>query len=52
MPTEGGGMRTHIYASDTAFRPEHNDIYFYFNARDDWHWSKGKEHIGLMIGRL
>ncbi|MFH2131159.1 MAG: glycosyl hydrolase family 43 [bacterium] len=46
-----GWMRTHIYASDTVFRPESNEVYFYFNARNAPHWTKGKEHIGLMIGR-
>lgn len=49
-PTEGW-MRTHVYASDTVFRPEQRDVYFYFNARNDWHWAKGSENIGMMIGR-
>jgi hypothetical protein len=27
------------------------EIYLYFNARDDWPLSRGRECIGLAIGR-
>ena len=48
-PSEGW-MRSHIYACDLALSGK--EARLYFNARDDWHWSKGKEHIGVMTGRV
>ena len=47
-----GWMRSHIYACDLARREKSRELYLYFNARDDWHWSRGREHIGLLIGRF
>jgi hypothetical protein len=43
-------MKSHVYAFDT--KPVDKERWFlYFNARSDWHWSKGREHIGLLIGK-
>jgi len=42
-------MRSHVYACD--FVISGNEARLYFNARNDWHWSKGKEKIGVLIGR-
>jgi hypothetical protein len=50
-PSEGW-MRSHIYACAPVLRPGGKEIYLYFNARDDWHWTKGKERIGLVVGRI
>jgi len=47
-PSEGW-MRSHVYACD--FVISGNEARLYFNARNDWHWSKGKEKIGVLIGR-
>lgn len=47
-----GWMRSHIYALDLRFRASERRFYLYFNARDDWHWTKGKERVGLMLGEL
>lgn len=44
-----GWMRSHVYACDLAFSGD--EARLYFNARDDWHWSKGKEHIGMLAGK-
>ncbi|MBW0435779.1 glycosyl hydrolase family 43 [Leptospira yasudae] len=45
-----GWMRSHIYALDVKFLPAEKKWFLYFNARDDWHWTRGKERIGLLIG--
>ncbi len=45
-----GWMRSHVYALDVRRRPEHSRFYLYFNARDDWPWAQGREHIGLLLG--
>ena len=46
-PTSGW-MRSHVYALDVKRRSK--TWYLYFNARDDWHWTRGKEKIGLLLG--
>lgn len=46
-PTSGW-MRSHVYALDVKRRDK--TWYLYFNARDDWHWTRGKEKIGLLLG--
>lgn len=48
-PSEGW-MRSHIYACDLAISGK--EARLYFNARNDWHWTKGKEHIGVLVGRM
>ncbi|WP_061256148.1 hypothetical protein [Leptospira interrogans] len=47
-----GWMKSHIYAMDVKFHPIEKKWFLYFNARNDWHWTKGKEKIGLLIGEL
>ncbi|EMN49563.1 hypothetical protein LEP1GSC088_2033 [Leptospira interrogans str. L1207] len=37
---------------DVKFHPIEKKWFLYFNARNDWHWTKGKEKIGLLIGEL
>jgi hypothetical protein len=46
-----GWMRSHVYAFDLRYRAGENRWYLYFNARDDWHWTRGRERIGLLTGR-
>ncbi len=41
--------RSHVYACD-AKNKNKKIWYIYFNARNNWHWTKGKEHIGLALG--
>ena len=50
LAPSGGWMRSHVYACDFALSG--NEARLYFNARNDWHWTKGKEHIGVMMGRV
>jgi hypothetical protein len=50
-PTDGW-MRSHVYAVDAGYSESIGVWYLYFNARDDWHWTKGKEKIGMAIGKV
>lgn len=43
-----GWTRSHVYACDV--RPVSGALRLYFNARDDWRWTRGREAIGLAIG--
>lgn len=45
-----GWMKSHIYALDVARDRQNNRWFLYFNARNDWHWTKGKAAIGLLVG--
>lgn len=47
---EGSYKRSHVYAFHIK-QVNKTQWYLYFNARNNWHWSKGKEHIGLLIGQ-
>ncbi len=46
-----GWRRSHIYACDVKYYKKQNTWYMYYNARDDWHVSKGQERIGLLLGK-
>ena len=48
-PTDGW-RRSFIYACDARPRPDGTWV-LYFNARDGWHWTRGREAIGRAIGR-
>jgi predicted GH43/DUF377 family glycosyl hydrolase len=48
-PSGNGWMASHIYACD--IRQYGNEWRLYFNARTAAHWTKGKEAVGLMVGR-
>ncbi len=50
-PENEGWKKSHIYACDFRFRNSDGLWYLYFNARNDWHWTKGKEKIGLLYGK-
>lgn len=44
-PSGDGWMRTHVYALDVRDTPAGPRMYF--NARDGYHWTKGRERIGV-----
>ena len=48
-PGGSGWKRALVYAVDVR-RTAHNQLHLYFNARDGWF--RGKERIGLAIGRV
>jgi hypothetical protein len=45
-----GWKRSHVYAVDV--RRVGQTLHLYFNARDGWHWTRGREAIGLATARL
>lgn len=47
LPTGSGWMATHIYALDV--RDTGDGPRMYFNARDGYHWLRGRERIGLAL---
>lgn len=44
-----GWRRSFIYACDARPRPDGTWV-LYFNARDGWHWTSGREAIGRAVG--
>lgn len=44
-PAGTGWMSTHVYALDVRDTP--NGPRLFFNARDGYHWTKGRERIGI-----
>lgn len=44
-------MASHVYALDCRYVASEKAWYLYFNGRNTAHWTKGREKIGLMIGR-
>lgn len=50
LAPSSGWRRSFIYACDARPRPDGTWL-LYFNARDDWHWTRGREAIGRAIGR-
>jgi len=51
-PTGVGWKASHIYACDVRYSLEEKLFIMYFNARDKAHWTKGKEAIGLFVGKV
>jgi hypothetical protein len=47
---EAGWKRSHVYAGCPVAR-NNAEIFLYYNARDDWPLARGRENIGLAIGR-
>ena len=45
-PTSGW-KRSHVYACDARYVKALDRFHLYFNARDNWHWTRGREVIGL-----
>jgi hypothetical protein len=44
-PSGSGWMATHVYALDVRDTPVGPRMYF--NARDGYHWTRGRERIGV-----
>lgn len=40
--------RSHVYACDVRFDAKSSSWWMFYNARDNWHISKGKEAIGAL----
>lgn len=47
-----GWMSSHVYACDCRLDESQGVAYLYFNARDGWRISQGKERIGRLVGRF
>lgn len=45
-----GWTSSHVYACDCRFRPADGRWHLYFNARDGWRISEGRERIGRIVG--
>jgi hypothetical protein len=49
-PAPGNGWKSsHVYACDCRFREADGRWYLYFNARDGWSISEGRERIGRVM---
>ncbi len=45
-----GWTASHVYACDCRLRPSDGRWYLYFNSRDGWRISEGRERIGRIVG--
>ena len=45
-----GWTASHVYGCDCRFRESDGRWYLYFNARDGWRISEGRERIGRIVG--
>jgi hypothetical protein len=43
-----GWRQSHVYACDVRFREKESKWYLYYNARDGWYKSQGRERIGRL----
>jgi predicted GH43/DUF377 family glycosyl hydrolase len=48
LAPSGGWRRSHVYACDVRLRPADGRWYLYYNARDGWRATEGKERIGRL----
>ncbi len=48
-PAEGW-TASHVYSCDCRFRESDGRWYLYFNARDGWRISEGRERLGRIVG--
>jgi hypothetical protein len=48
-PSEGW-RSSHVYACDARFREADGLWYLYYNARDGWYKTEGRERIGCLVG--
>jgi hypothetical protein len=46
---DSGWKSSHVYACDCRYREADGRWYLYFNARDGWRISEGRERIGRMV---
>jgi hypothetical protein len=45
-----GWRSSHVYACDVRYRPVDGKWYVYYNARDGWYKTSGRERIGRLVG--
>lgn len=48
LAPDRGWKSSHVYACDVRW--VEGKALLYFNARDGWHWTRGREAIGLAVG--
>jgi hypothetical protein len=48
LAPDEGWRRSHVYACDARFREAESRWYLYYNARDGWHKTRGRERIGRL----
>lgn len=48
-PSGTGWRSSHVYACDCRFRPADRRWYLFYNARDAWRVTEGRERIGRLI---
>jgi len=46
-----GWRSSHVYACDVRFRPRDGRWYLYYNARDGWYKTEGRERIGRITAQ-
>jgi hypothetical protein len=51
LAPDEGWRRSHVYACDVRFRDADSRWYLYYNARDGWHKTRGRERIGRLHAR-
>jgi len=51
-PTGQGWKASHVPSCDVKFSESEKVFIIYFNARNKPHWLKGKEAIGLFVGKV
>jgi hypothetical protein len=49
LAPDAGWRRSHVYACDVRFRAADSRWYLYYNARDGWHKTRGRERIGRLV---
>lgn len=49
LAPDGGWRRSHVYACDVRRRGADGRWYLYYNARDEWHKTRGRERIGRLV---
>lgn len=49
LAPDEGWRRSHVYACDARLREADSRWYLYYNARDGWHKSRGRERIGRLV---
>jgi hypothetical protein len=50
-PSPEGWRSSHVYACDCRIDRRDGLVYLYYNARDGWYKTEGKERIGRIVGR-
>lgn len=49
LAPDTGWRRSHVYACDARLREADSRWYLYYNARDGWYKTRGKERIGRLV---